>query len=176
MSVLRRLFRREQPPAAAVARLSPGERVVSWADAADGSAVVATQLGLWLPGPDGSERVWWHLVDKAVWRAGTLTVTAAEDSGSGVLDELAPRTVRLAVPRDLPPTVRARVERSIAFTRHYPLSAGGVRIVGRRVPGQDGLSWQLVFDAGTDRDDPAVRRQAAEMLAEARAEVGQESP
>jgi hypothetical protein len=124
------------------------------------------------PGRRGSERIGWHLVDKAVWRGGTLTVIAAEDPGDGVLVELPPRSVRLAEPRDLPPTVRARVERSIAYTRHHKLApAGGVRVVGRRVPGRDGLSWQLVFDAGTDRNDPLLRVQTDELLAAARAET-----
>src|SRR5207244_2358439 len=82
-------------------------------------------------------RVPWHLVDKVTWRGGTLTVTPAVDAGDGVLDEQPSRPVRLDRPRDLPPTVRARVERTIAYTRHYPLRpAGGVRVVGRRVPGQ----------------------------------------
>ncbi len=121
----------------------------------------------------GPERIGWHLVDKAVWRGGTLTVIAAEDPGDGVLVELPPRSVRLAEPRDLPPTVRARVERSIAYTRYHKLApAGGVRVVGRRVPGRDGLSWQLVFDAGTDRNDPLLRVQADEHLAAARTETG----
>ena len=65
------------------------------------------------------------------------------------------------------------MERTIAYTRHYPLRpAGGVRVVGRRVPGQDGLCWQLVFDSGTDRDDPLIREQAGRLRHAARAEVG----
>ncbi|HYT09051.1 MAG TPA: hypothetical protein VEL73_00145, partial [Mycobacteriales bacterium] len=140
-----RLFTRERPPAEALRGLDHDERVVSWAPTVDGAAVVATPLGLWLPGPSGPERLPWHLVDRATWRDGTLTVTGATDSGSGVLDEQPPRSVRLARPRDLPQTVRVRVERGIAFTRHHALPpGGGVRIVGRRVPGLDGLTWQLV--------------------------------
>ncbi|HVE29847.1 MAG TPA: hypothetical protein VNC80_07275, partial [Mycobacteriales bacterium] len=65
-----RLFRKvEKPPAEAVARLDKDERVVSWAPA-PGGAVVATPLGLWLPGvPD---RLPWHLIDKATWRSDVL--------------------------------------------------------------------------------------------------------
>jgi hypothetical protein len=168
-----RLFgRRERPPAEALARLDPDERVVSWATAADGGAVLATPLGLWLP--DGPERIPWHLVDKATWRDGALTVVAARDAGDGVLEELPPRSVRIAVPRDLPQTVRVRVERTIASTRHHRLPAGGgVRVVGRRVPGQDGVSWQLVFDRGVDRDDPAVRAAAAELVRQSGSFLGQ---
>jgi hypothetical protein len=173
VSVLSRLWRRERPPAEAVRSLEPDERVLSWATLDDGSAIVATRHGLWLRGADGPERVPWHLVDKAVWRDGTLTIVAAVDAGDGVLEEQPPRSARLAEPRDLPPTVRARVQRSIGYTRHHALRpAGGVHVVGRRVPGQDGLAWQLVFDPGTDRNDPLLRVQAARLADQARAETG----
>jgi hypothetical protein len=167
-----RLFgKRERPPAAALAPLDRDERVVSWASTAGGDAVLATPLGLWLPG--ATERISWHLIDKATWREGVLSVVAARDTGDGVLDELPARSARVAVPRDLPQTVRSRVERSIASTRYYRLpSGGGVRVVGRRVPGQDGVTWQLVFDPGVDRDDPAVRSAAAEMVQQSRAFFG----
>jgi hypothetical protein len=168
---MRLLGRRERPPAAALAQLDRDERVVSWATAADGGAVVATQLGLWLPG--GAERIAWHLVDKATWRDGVLTVVAADDAGDGVLDELPARSVRIAIPRDLPQTVRVRVERTIVSTRHHRLpGGGGVRIVGRREPGRDGVAWQLVFDRGVDRDDPTVRAAAAEIVEQARSALG----
>jgi hypothetical protein len=172
-----RLFHRaEKAPAEAVARLDRDERVVSWAPAA-GGAVVATPIGLWVPGhPD---RLPWHLVDKATWQSGVLTLVTAVDPGDGVLVEQPPIAVRLDQPRDLPQTVRVRVQKAIAFTRHYPLpgaeTAGvrrGVRVVGRRVPGQDGVSWQLVFDRGMQQDDPAVRAAAAAYVDQARAELG----
>jgi hypothetical protein len=172
-----RLFRkREKPPPEAVARLDQDERVVSWAPV-PGGAVVATQLGLWLPGvPD---RLPWHLIDKATWRSDVLTLIPAVDSGGGVLIEQPPRSVRLEQPRDIPETVRVRVEKAIAFTRHHPLAEAegadvrrGVRVVGRRVPGEDGISWQLVFDPGVDRDDPAVRAAASAYVNQARAELG----
>jgi hypothetical protein len=173
---VRLLGKREKPPAEAVARLDRDERVVSWAPA-PGGAVVATPLGLWLPGvPD---RLPWHLIDKAIWRSDTLTLIPAVDSGGGVLVEQPPRSVRLEQPRDIPQTVRARIEKAIAFTRHHPLPGTegtgvrrGVRVVGRRVPGQDGVSWQLVFDAGVDRDDPAVRAAASAYVDQGRAELG----
>jgi hypothetical protein len=171
VSVLSRL-RDRRPPAEALAPLDREERVVSWGSTPDGAAVVATQLGLWLPGPP-PRRIGWHLVDKAVWRSGTLTLTEAVDAGGGMLLEQPPEVVQLAVPRDLPATVRARVERSISYTRHHTLTpAGGVRVVGRRVPGQDGLTWQFVFDPDTDRDDPLLRAQAEQLVATAMVETG----
>ncbi len=172
-----RLFHKpERPPAEAVAHLDPDERVVSWAPA-PGGTVVATPLGLRLPGhPD---RLPWHLIDKATWSSGILTLIPAVDAGDGVLVEQPPRAVRLDQPRDIPQTVRVRVQKAIAFTRHHPLPGPegqgvrrGVRVVGRRVPGRDGVSWQLVFDAGVDRDDPAVRAAADEFVEQARVELG----
>lgn len=167
------LQRRPKPPAEAVARLDRDERVVSFADTPTGTAL-ATPLGLWLPGYE--ERLPWHLIDKATWKDGTLTLVPALDTGDGVLDELAPRAARLTVPRDLPKTVQVRVLKAIAFTRHHPLPGDGVRrgvrVVGRRVPGRDGVTWQLVFDDGVDRTDPAVRAAAAAYTEQARAELG----
>ncbi|HST63835.1 MAG TPA: hypothetical protein VLM05_01490, partial [Mycobacteriales bacterium] len=145
---------------------------------APGGAVVATPLGLWLPGH--LDRLAWHLIDKATWQGGILTIIPAVDSGDGVLVEQPPRAVRLDTPRDIPQTVRVRVQKAIAFTRHHPLpgqesrpgARRGVRVVGRRVPGHDGVSWQLVFDGGVDRDDPAVRAAAAAYVEQARVELG----
>jgi hypothetical protein len=164
--------RREKPPAEAVARLDRDERVVSFGTAPGGGAVVATPLGLWLPG--ATERLPWHLIDKATWRNDVLTLVPAEDTGDGVLVEQPPRAVRLETARDLPQTVRVRVQKAIAFTRHHPLpgAAGGVRVVGRRVPGRDGVSWQLVFDPGVDRHDPAARAAATAFVDQAKAELG----
>ena len=165
--------RRERPPAEAVARLERDERVVSFADSPAGT-VLATPLGLWLPGYD--QRLPWHLVDKATWKDGVLTVVPAVDTGDGVLDEQPPRALRITVPRDLPQTVRVRVQKAISFTRHHPRpddpARRGVRVVGRRVPGVDGVTWQLVFDRGVDRSDPAVRAAAAAYVDQARAELG----
>jgi hypothetical protein len=172
-----RLFHKpEKVPAEAVARLDRDERVVSWAPV-PGGAVVATPLGLWLPGhPD---RLAWHLIDKATWQNNVLTIIPALDSGDGVLVEQPPRAVRLDHPRDIPQTVRVRVQKAIAFTRHHPLpgpegrgARPGVRVVGRRVPGRDGVTWQLVFDDAVDRDDPAVRAAAAAFVEQARVELG----
>jgi hypothetical protein len=164
--------RKPKPPADAVARLEPDERVVSWGTAPGGGAVVATPLGLWLPG--ATERLPWHLLDKATWRNDTLTLVPAVDTGGGVLVEQPPRTVRLEDAHDLPQTVRVRVQKAIAFTRHHPLPGQrlGVRVVGRRVPGRDGVTWQLVFDEGVDRDDPATRAAADQYVEQARAELG----
>ncbi len=101
---------------------------------------------------------------KLLGHVGLFAATAATVLGSYTL------SLRVAAER----RGVERVERSIASTRHYRLpSGGGVRVVGRRVPGRDGVVWQQVFDPGVDRDDPAVRTAAAEMVQQSRSFFGQ---
>lgn len=148
---------------------------------------LCTPYGLWLPtgppyeeppydgspnGPPPYERVSWHLINKATWRSPTLTLIEVEDlgelEGAQVMGERAPRSVRVAIPRALPQEVRQRVTRSVRYSAHHSLApTGGVRVVARRVPGQDGLVWRLHFDPGTDADDPLLREQAGRLLAAA---------
>ena len=47
-----------------------------------------------------------------------------------------------------------------------------LRALRRNDKGQDLLDWQLVYDVGTDPDDPLVRAQADELLLTARRTVG----
>src|ERR1700709_2449810 len=42
---------------------------------------------------------------------------------------------------------------------------GGVLLVARRIPGQPGREWTVVFDDDTDRSDPVARAAAQEKLA-----------
>lgn len=163
MSLLRR---QRLPDAVTAVRLPPGERRIAWATTDDGGACVATDRGLLLP---GVEPLPWDRVERAAWQPPLLTVLeVAEVEGGGSRHELL-----LPEPRDLPETVRARVTASVAWAAHERLSpTGGVRVVGRRVPGAEVLQWQLVYDAGTDRDDPLVRAQAEALLEAARRSIG----
>lgn len=156
-------LRRERPPQEVRARFDADERVLTWGITVDGTPVVATQRGLWL----GEERLDWHDIDSAAWDDGVLTVTPARVV-DGVIEELPQRQWELDVIRKLPQVVRARVTRSVAFTEHYPVQPfGGARIVGRRVSGRDGVSWAVRYDAGTDPQNPVVRGQIEEYLAQA---------
>jgi hypothetical protein len=164
--------RRPKLPADRRPPLAADERVLAWARVADGPDVlVVTTLGLWLPGTD--DRLGWHDVHKAVWSGRELTVTpaglVAERDGYTVLADRAPSTYLLLDPGDVPDQVRSRVTRSVAYTSHHPLDGGGVRVVGRRVPGVDGLSWTVRYDPGTGADDPAVVGATAALVAAARA-------
>jgi hypothetical protein len=160
------LFSR-RPPRRARARLARDERALAWAAAGESDFVVATNLGLWLPGR--TERLGWHQIHKASWDSPRLTVipaTAVEEAeGYEVMADGAAVEVVLSDPGDVPIRVRERVTRSVVYTRHHPLSpGGGVRVVGRRVPGADGLRWHVRYDEGTDREDPEVRAATAELV------------
>jgi hypothetical protein len=154
------LRRRPKLPAERRPALEPDERVLAWAatgEADTAPVVVATNRGLWLP--DGA-RLGWHEIHKAAWSGRELRLTPAEVAeerpGYTVLVDAPVREFLLLDPGELPDQVRARVTRSVAYTSHHPLPAGGVRVVGRRVSGQDGLSWAVRYDSGTPVDAEAV--------------------
>ncbi|NLU78992.1 hypothetical protein HCA58_11510 [Micromonospora sp. HNM0581] len=178
------LFRRRPKlPPADRPPLERDERVLAWAAAGDGGpapatrhgaegggVVVATNLGLWLPGR--ARRIGWHDVVKAVWSGRELMVTAgervAERADYLVVVELPAERYLLLAPGDLPHQVRTRVTRSVAYTEHHALPGGSGRVVGRRVPGRDGLTWMVHFDPGTPADDPDVLAETDRLVAAAR--------
>ena len=149
------LRRRPQPPASVMQQLDADERVVSFADV-DGGVVVATPRGLWWPFPGGMRRIGWERVDKAVWTEGRLTVTEADLIDDLLLVDRPPISARVVTPRDLPPTVRKRVESSVVRSEVYPVPGGAARFVGRRIPGLDGVAWWVRLERGT-RDTEATR-------------------
>jgi hypothetical protein len=165
-------FRRRPPR-----RLRPAfdrrERLLAWGSTSDGQVVVATNLGLWLPGrstpPGRSTRLGWHEIHKASWEPPVLRVVAAElveaADGYDVVADLPEQACTLTDPGQLPPVVRERVTRSVAYTQQEDLPTGGtVRVVARRQPGVNGVRWQVRFAAGTDRQDPAVTRATADLV------------
>ncbi|MGI8678337.1 MAG: hypothetical protein ACR2LX_06550 [Jatrophihabitans sp.] len=156
--------RRDRPPAELVALLGPDERVVSWADTADETVILASSLGLWWPELDGPRRISWQYVDKVVWHDHVLSVTEADVVDDTLLIDRRPVAARLSVPRDLPPTVRKRVESNIVRTELLTIAGGAVRFVGRRQPGRDGVYWWARLEPGTpdtERVRSAVRARLA---------------
>ncbi|GAA5121314.1 hypothetical protein [Pseudonocardia adelaidensis] len=154
MSFLRKLLGREEVPADVAGRLAPDEHVVAMAALGDGERLVVTSHGLWLPGTDGARLVGWHLVSKATWGGGALTVIEAEETetigGAVLLTDRPPRRLRLVEPGRVPETVHARVEASIRSRHHRDLPGGGAWFVQRKVPGRDGIVLQVRPDPGTD--------------------------
>jgi hypothetical protein len=167
--------RRRKPPAKLRPALERNERVLAWAPKADDAslAVVVTSLGLWLP---GRPRLGWHQIHKATWSGSRLTVVPSVAVGDGVgedgsaytvMADDAPVEITLTDPGSVPMSVRQRVTKSVAYTAHYPLPVGGVRVVARRVAGVDGVSWHVRYDDGTNITDPDVIAMTAEIVAEA---------
>ncbi|MCU1655409.1 MAG: hypothetical protein JWO57_65 [Pseudonocardiales bacterium] len=160
--------RRDTPPADVVGRLPKGERVLSWADIATGGAVLATPLGLWWPDGDGPRLIAWQYIDKAVWRDGVLTVVEADVLDDLFLVDRPPLVAALSTPRDLPPTVRRRIEGNVVRSDLQPVDGGAARLVARRVPGRDGVVWWARLEGGA-RDTEQVRAQVGARLQELRA-------
>jgi hypothetical protein len=148
--------RRERPPAEVLALLGRDERVVSWADTADGAVIVATPRGVWWPAPEGLRRIQWQHIDKAVWRDGVQTIVEADVIDDLLLVDRPAVSAVLAKPRDLPPTIRKRVEANIARTELLRVAEGTVRFVARRQPGRDGVTWWARLEQGTP-DSEQVR-------------------
>jgi hypothetical protein len=166
------LRRRPKLPADRRPPLEPDERVLAWAAVGSepgGPVVVATNRGLWLPERD---RLGWHEIHKAAWSGRELRVTPAEIAQErddyAVLVDGPVVAFLLLDPGEVPDQVRSRVTRSVAYTAHYPLPVGGVRVVGRRVSGVNGLSWTVRYDAGTPVDLEQVAKVTDELVAGAR--------
>jgi hypothetical protein len=166
------LFRRRPKlPAARRPALHAEERILAWTDAPDEKVIVATTLGLWLPGRD---RLGWHEIHRAAWSGRELRITpagvAAEREGYVVVADEPTVSYLLLEPGELPHQVRARVTRSVAYTSHHPLTENaGVRIVARRVPGVNGLTWSVRYDDGIPADQPAVVEATDELVTRAQA-------
>lgn len=152
---MRLVSRRERPPAVLLdhlKQLADGERLVSWADTDDDTVVAATPSGLWWPGADPADAprpIAWQRIDKVTWRDGRLSVIEADVVDDELLVDRPPVVALLTRPRDLPPTVRKRVEANIVRTELLEFAGGAVRFVGRRQPGRDGVTWWAHLETGT---------------------------
>jgi hypothetical protein len=154
--------------------LERDERVVAWAEVAGSDQpVVVTNLGLWTP---GAKRVGWHEIHKVTWTGRDLAVVPAgvdaEADGYVVATDLPAVRLVLPDPRDVPDQVRTRVTRSVAYTSHHRLDGGGVRVVARRIPGVNGLSWAVRYDPGVSGESLPVADVTAELVRQAKAGLG----
>jgi hypothetical protein len=120
-----------------------------------------------LPG----RRVEWSSVAHAEWSdekqqlliEQLRTADAEAETHRLVLDE----------PGRVPEVVRDRVTSSIVATRHTRVEGrAGVRVVARRVPGEDELQWQVVVDRGLDPADPRVQSASEAAVGDLRSELG----
>jgi hypothetical protein len=180
----RKLVGREEVPAEVAGLLAPDEHVLATAELGGGGHLVVTSLGMWLPADDGPRLLGWHLVSKAGWQGGTLTLVEAQEietlGGAVLITDLPPQRLRLTEPGRVPESVQARVEGSIRSRHHRELPGsadarsaggadarsagaprGGAWFVQRKVPGRDGVVLQVRPDPGTD--GVAVRQVAADV-------------
>ncbi|MDF5757006.1 hypothetical protein [Spongiactinospora sp. TRM90649] len=138
-----------------------GERVLTHAGTDDDGHLVATDRALYLP---GGARLPWYLIDRGEWGEDGLRLLTTEGKR---------HVFRVPVPGRLPEVVKERVTSSILVSRHVPLPGrGGVRLVARRVPGQDEPIWEFLFDEGLDPDDPGLRALAEQALEGVRRSYG----
>jgi hypothetical protein len=144
--------------------LEDGEYVIASAEVKSGGHMVATSLGLWLP---GSRRIGWHMISKATWGGGALVLIEAVESAKAgdavVLQDQPPVRFVFVQSGKLPDVIHARVTKSIASRHRQELPGGGAWFVQRRVPGQDGIVLQVRPDKGTD--EAAMHRVAEEVAA-----------
>jgi hypothetical protein len=166
------MFGRRRLPARLRPPLARDERVLAWARVETGGAAVATNLGLYLP---EHEPFGWHEIHKAVWTGRELTIipgaVVEEYADYQVTADQPPVTVVVPDPGDLPQVVRARVTRSVSFSSHHLVPGGGVRVVARRVPGLDGLSWAVRYDQGTEPHAPGVADATQQLVRAARGDA-----
>jgi hypothetical protein len=129
-----------------------GERVLASARLADGTWVAATERALLLPG----RRIDWVMVAHAEWSDEDDALRIDQMGGPDGLPER--HRLVLDEPGRLPEVLRERVTSSIVASRHIPvIGHAGVRVVARRVPGQDELVWQVVVDRELDPGDERVQ-------------------
>ncbi|MEU2351248.1 hypothetical protein [Modestobacter sp. NPDC049651] len=162
-------FARPPEPVRAALADDPDERVLAWGELVAGGWLVATSRGL---REMGGALLPWHLVGTARWAAagegGTFTVVPLAEVEPGVQARQPVVRYVLRGAGELPRAVRDRVDRTVVTSRRHPLpGGGGVLLVARRVPGQAGREWTVVFDDDAARDDPVAREVARERLAAA---------
>ncbi len=180
--VRKRFARPPEPVRAAVAASAdPDERVLAWGVLVrDAGWLVATSRGVRrvpaesAPADAGDAAVLpWHEVASARWTAtgdggGRFEVTPLTEVEPGVQARLPVQRYALSDSGNLPAVVRRRVDQTVVASRRTPLpGSGGVLLVARRLPGQAGREWTVVFDDDADRSDPVAREVARQKLAEA---------
>lgn len=175
------LKRRKLDPAvtAVIRAFDPDDRVVAWGTVAGDRYIVTSVRGLWWPvaGDDlaAMRRIPWELVDKAVWRDGVLVVVEAVVLDDLILVDKSPAALPLAEPGEVPVQVKRRVDASVLRSEIVPVVGGQARIVARRIPGRDGLTWWARLEGSTP-DNVMVRDQVQHAIDRFRAEEAAKLP
>lgn len=147
----------------------PGESVLAWAEARDGTVVAGTRDAIYV----GDSRLPWETVEAADWDRDEDRLRVSEVGTWGA--ERVEHTLTFDDAGRLLELVRERVTASVVLQRHVPVSGRrGLRVIARRAPrGDQPLAWFYEYDEGLDPTDPAVHAIAQRALATAREELGQ---
>lgn len=151
MGLFKRLFGSGAPDGF-TGTLEPDETVIAFA-AVQGGHLVATSLGLWVPG-DTPRRIGWHLISKVKWEGSLRLVEAVEASTEGpvvLLEDLPAQRFAVDDPGRVLRAISQRVEGSIRHRER--VESPGVWVLQRKIPGRDGVVWQARGDAGVDLAD-----------------------
>jgi hypothetical protein len=163
---------------AVLASSDPDERVLAWGTLArDGGWLVATSRGLRVvplevTSVEDAEVLPWHEVGFARWLAttdggGRFEVVALTEVEPGVQVRQPEIRHLLSDAGELPAVVRRRVDQTVVASQRSPLpGGGGVLLVARRIPGQPGREWSVVFDDDAQRSEPEAREAARQKLAD----------
>lgn len=177
-TVKRRFARPPEPVRVAVlASTDPDERVLAWGTLVrDEGWLVATSRGLRVVPAEvtdvtDSPVLPWHEVAEARWskagEGGSFLVTSLVEVEPGVQARQPQQRYALTDAGDLPAVVRRRVDQTVVSSQRSPLpGGGGVLLVARRIPGQEGREWTVVFDDDARRSDPEAREAARRKLAD----------
>ncbi len=125
-----------------------GEKLLAWAETADGTVVGGTRDALYAPA-----RVPWEQVEAADWDRETTTLRVSEVGSWG--QDRPEHVFVVEEPGRLLELIRERVTASVVYQRHVPLEGRrGLRVIARRAPGLAGmLTWVYEYDEGVDPDD-----------------------
>jgi hypothetical protein len=172
-----RLFQRiGAAPAEVLSRaaLPRGEKVLAAAPADDGSWLLGTRRSLVLVLPGEVAHLPWEQVEDAAWDQDARRLRV---DGVGSYGRPRPSyTFTMEDPALLLQLVRERVTASIVLQRRVPVRDRlGVTVIARRSPVGGPVEWMHAYDPGLEPDDPEVVAVADLALAQARAEVGDES-
>ena len=161
------LFRRPALPAGLT--LAPGERLLARAESETGP-IAATTRHLMLPTDGGFHAIGWENVERATWSRDDDQLVVVETAPLGA--KARRHRIGLGEATSFLDVVREQVQASVVISRHVPITDEcGVRISGRRRPGQRTLAWVVAVDAGIDLDEPTVRAKVDQAVAQVRAEV-----
>src|SRR5829696_134964 len=150
--------------------LDRGEQVLAWArDEISGDHVIATTHHLALVGADDA-LAWrrpWHDAESGAWQGESAELTVTW------VDRTPPARWRLIEPSLIQQALRERLQASVVLADEFRTAGRRtVRVVIRQDLATGDLIEQTIPGKGVDLSDPQVAREAAQRMAQLRAEVG----